>query len=269
MNSHDLRSKLWEALTKKEEQPSPWKTGEKATRFSGEGEYPESQKVPDSTPIEPESSRVRGLAGLKWALFALAVLYFLVSAYHVSLLTSMGRFLVVEQPPVKSDLIVCLAGGNVQRGLTAADLYRRGFAPVVFVAREEIPEGYDTLNKRGVSYPESIDLMVRLLKELGVPESAILTSDTPSESTVMEASIVSGIVEEKNFRSLILVTSPTHSRRAYLVFRKAMAEGVRILVVPSSYNRFTPEGWWKDRKYAREVLFEYQKLAYSFMKGDL
>jgi uncharacterized SAM-binding protein YcdF (DUF218 family) len=269
MDSQKPKSKLWETLTKKKEERFPWDTGEKeSTPPHHGGVAGERTAVPDSRPIEPEGSKVSSIARLKWLFFAVALVYVLVSAYHVPILTSMGRYLVVEHPPAKSDLVVCLAGGNVERGLTAADMYQRGFASKVFVAREIIPDGYEILRRRGVSYPESRDLMVRMLQGLGVPESAILTSDTPSESTAMEAALVAGLAKENNFRSVILVTSPMHSRRAWLVFRKAMeSEGVRILVIPSSYSEFKAEEWWKNRKDAKEVLFEYQKLVYYFFKG--
>ncbi len=225
---------------------------------------------PDSKPIEPEGSKLSSVARLKWLFFAFALVYVLVSAYHAPILTRMGRYLVVEQAPVKSDLLVCLAGANVERGLAAADGYQRGLASKIFVARETIPDGYEILRQRGVSYPESWDQMVFLLKGLGVPESAILTSDTPAESTAMEAALVGKLVKGKHYRSILLVTSPPHSRRAWLVFQKAMkGEGVRITVMLTPYSKFRAEDWWKTRSYVRDVLLEYQKLVYYKAKGLL
>lgn len=271
MDSQGRKSNLWETLTKKKGERLPWSTGETPSSFSRQrGESKERTTVPDSTPIEPEGSKVSGIARLRWLFFAIALIYVLLSAYRVPILKSVGQYLVVEHPPVKSDLLVCLAGENVERGLTAADLYNRGLASKIFVARELIPDGYDILRRRGASYPESRDLMVSMLEGLGVPGSAVLTADTPSESTITEAALVAKVVKENNVRSVILVTSPTHSRRAWLVFKKAMEkEGVRILVVPSPYSKFKAEEWWKNRRDAKEVLLEYEKLVYYFFKGYL
>ncbi|MBN2032281.1 MAG: YdcF family protein, partial [Deltaproteobacteria bacterium] len=130
------------------------------------------------------------------------------------------------------------------------------------------PDGYEILERRGVTYPESRELMISLLKGLGVPESSILTGDIPSENTLMEANHVKNLVKEKKYGSLLLVTSPIHSRRVWLTFRKAMSgQDVRITVIPSSYSSFNPETWWKNPRYLREVLVEYQKLIYFFFKG--
>jgi uncharacterized SAM-binding protein YcdF (DUF218 family) len=271
MDGKTLQSRLQEILSGgKAGESSRGAPGRDSASYHDHGDTGEDIGRPQNRPIEPESAKVSSIVRLKWVFFFLALLYVLISAYHGLILASMGRYLVVSHPPERSDLIVCLGGGTVERGLAAADAYRRGLAPHVFVAREMIPDGYEILRQRGVSYPESRDLMIVMLKDLGVPESAILTSDTPSESTVMEAGLVGKIVKEKNVRSLILITSPTHSRRAWLVFRKAMTgEEVRILVIASPYSDFNPEGWWKNRKQLREVVLEYQKLLYYFFKGYL
>ena len=268
MDSQGLKSKLWETLTKKKDDRLPWDTGERSPAPSPQGDKSvRPTAVPDSKPIEPEGTMARSVTRLKWLFFALALVYVLISAYHGPILASLGRYLVVEHSPVKSDLMVCLSGENVERGLTAADLYKRGLASKIFVAREIIPDGYEILRGRGVSYPESRDLMVLMLKGLGVPDSAILTGDAPAESTVTEAALVAGVVKENRFRSLMLITSPTHSRRAWLVYKKAMGEtGVRIQVIPSPYSTFKAEEWWKNRKDAKQVLLEYQKLVYYFFK---
>jgi uncharacterized SAM-binding protein YcdF (DUF218 family) len=90
------------------------------------------------------------------------------------------------------------------------------------------------------------------------------------DSTFEEAERVAAVVKEKNYRSLILVTSPTHSRRAWLTFREAMPDrDIRVTVVPTPYSKFTAENWWKTRRYVREVIIEYQKLIYYKVKGLL
>lgn len=269
MEPQSLGSKLREILSKGKGEPAPGASEER--RWDpphAAGEQGEWGKSPESKPIEPETPKVSGIARLKWVFFVFVLFYILILAFHAPILTAVGRYLVVAHEPQNSDLIVCLGGGNVERGLAAAEVFRRGLAPRVFVARELIPDGYETLKQRGVSYPETRDLMRMMLEGLGVPASAIVTSDTPSESTLAEAAIVRNLAQEKNYRSLILVTSPTHSRRAWLVFRKAMeGDGVRLFVVPSSYSGFKAEEWWKSSRYLREVVLEYQKLLYYFLKG--
>jgi len=236
---------------------------------STEGNPPEDRsKIPDAKPIEPESAPSTRLSLFKWIFFIVVLFYVLLIYFHGPILTQLGKYLVVQHPLAKSDLIVCLAGGDVERGLASADLFARGLAPKVFIAREPIPDGLETLKQRGIAYPESIDLMAMILKGLGVPESAVIRNDQPVESTFEEAERVGSLLKEKKYRSLILVTSPTHSRRAWLTFRKAIPDKeIRIVVMPTPYSKYRAEDWWKTRRYVREVIMEYQKLIYYKAKG--
>lgn len=226
--------------------------------------------TPEARPIEPESSKAGRGSLLKWLVILIFIGYLLVSYLHVPILTAAGEYLVLSQPPQKSDLIVCLAGQNVERGLAAADALNQGLAPRIFVAREELPDGYEILRQRGIRYPESIDLMGMILEGLGVPKSAIIRGERPVQSTWEEAEIVRDLIRKKNYRSILLITSPTHSRRAYMTFEKVIGEKeCRVLVIPSKYSSFKPENWWQNRRYVKEVVLEYQKLIYYAVRGLL
>jgi uncharacterized SAM-binding protein YcdF (DUF218 family) len=238
------------------------------TNLDSEGKVSyEEDKVPDARPIEPEGRKGGKPSLFKWLFFVVVVIYILLVYYHAPLLMFLGRYLVVTHEPEKSDLIVCLAGGNIERGLSAADAFKRGLAPRIFVGREELPDGYEVLKERGLNYPQTVDLMIMILTGLGVPRTAILVSDHPVKSTVDEAKAVRDIVKEKGYRSIIIITSPIHSRRAWLTFRKFLEdEGIRIFLLPASYSKFRPEEWWKERRFVREVIIEYEKLIYYTLK---
>ena len=230
----------------------------------------ETGTIPDATPIGPETTPSRRLNLFKWILFLAVLVYVALSYFHAPILTQMGKYLVLQHPVERSDLLVCLAGSDVERGLASGDLFARGLAPKVFISRETIPDGLETLRQRGIPYPESIDRVGMILKGSGVPESALIRNDRPTESTFHEAEAVAALMREKRYRSLILVTSPTHSRRAWLTFRRAIPDKeVRMAVMPTPYSQFRAEDWWKTRRYVREVILEYQKLIYYKAKGLL
>ena len=74
-------------------------------------------------------------------------------------------------------------------------------------------------------------------------------------------------MKRHGYSSLILITSPTHTRRVWLTFKKVFeGEDIRLHVVPTPYSRFRAEDWWKSRKYTREVILEYQKLIFYVLK---
>ena len=223
---------------------------------------------PTPGPIDQEASKSGRISLVKWLPILIILIYFALSYFRIPVLTAMGEYLVVSTPPEKSDLIVCLAGNNIERGLATADAFKMGLAPRIYIAREEVPDGYWELKQRGVQYPESIDWLVMLLKGLGVPEAAVIRGDTPSRSTWEEAELVKGLAEKMNYKSIILITSPIHTRRTYLTFKKIMGEKeYRLFVVPSPYSEFKAQSWWQSRKFAKEVLWEYQKLFHYTLKS--
>jgi uncharacterized SAM-binding protein YcdF (DUF218 family) len=191
-------------------------------------------------------------------LFCVALIFF-----KNTLLTSAGRYLIFEKIPEKADLIVCLGGDNIVRGLATADAYKAGLAPMVYISRPEFSENSDLLKKRNIKYPEFTDLLYNLLVDLGIPGESIIRDTTYVNNTRDEAIYVRKEVEKRGFKSLIIITSPSHTRRSYLTFKEVFeGSGVDIYSVPSKYSKYNPEDYWKKRKYLKEVLLEYQKLLY-------
>ena len=248
------------------EGPSEW-TGQQGPMNDGLADEEREGPPLENRPIEPEDKKFNRFSILKVVLFLLFVAYMLLSAFHVPILTGMGRYLVVEHPLKKSDLLVCLSGSSVERGLEASELYKKGLATRIFITREELPVGYKALQNKGGHYPEKRSLVIRLLQGVGVPRSACLSSDRFVSSTFDEAKLLWDITRERGYKSLIVVTSPTHSRRAWLTFQKVFEKSnVRIAMKPSRYSNFKIDNWWKTRKYLRAVIYEYQKLLYYAVK---
>jgi uncharacterized SAM-binding protein YcdF (DUF218 family) len=221
------------------------------------------ETITESEPIEPARIKLTRLTWIRWFVFFLFVFYVLLSHYHATILTAVGRYLIVDHPLEPADLIVCLAGSNIERGLETAEIYHMGMAPRVFITREQPLDGYFLLQERGLDYTQNVDLLKKLLEDLGVPLSAILTDDTPVDSTLAEAKLIQGVVQEGHYRSLIIVTSPFHTKRTFLTFKKVLDNmDVQIRMRYSRYSEFRSEDWWKNRRFLRLVIIEYQKLIY-------
>jgi uncharacterized SAM-binding protein YcdF (DUF218 family) len=178
-----------------------------------------------------------------------------------------GRVLVAADPlPATADAIVVLAGSIPDRTLEAADLYRAGRAPRVVVTRERPPRGEGRLRARGVHLPESDELTLKALHQLGVPAEAILVLRRRTYSTDSEAATIARWACAHRMRSVVVVTSRYHSRRARLILRQAFGPGIAVAVHPSPYDGFAARRWWQDRRDAKTVLSEYEKLAHYWLR---
>ena len=116
----------------------------------------------------------------------------------------LGDRLIRVDPVEQADYIVVL-GGDVERSVEAARLYREGWASKVIVS----------------SLGQDVEHYGRVLAMFGVPESAILYDRQSDRTAAHPASIagLAGIDREKT--RLIVVTSLYHTSRARACFVQA------------------------------------------------
>lgn len=89
-------------------------------------------------------------------------------------------------------------------------------------------------------------------------ETSRILLDVESRSTVDNAVNVKKIFDDKDFKSLVLVTSNYHMKRAFTIFSKVMDGGVKIYRHPVKGPNFRDE-WWKHNKSPKLILNEYFK----------
>ena len=161
----------------------------------------------------------------------------------------MGKWLVVETPVARVDLIVAL-GGDRLRQERAVELLRRGIGRhILFTGADARERDYGCL---------------------GVPADAALPIAPAVYTTSREAEVVRDAVEKSRFRSILIVTSTYHSRRAFGAFRRAFrGRDVDIELATCDDPAFLSRPWWKSHMGQKTVLTEYAGLAYYWMKGDL
>ena len=73
-------------------------------------------------------------------------------------------------------------------------------------------------------------------------------------------------LKKNGYKSILLVTSKWHSKRAYLTFRSALKnDEIKIVIQPSRYDTFKPDTWWKNRNDTELVFDEYVRLIYYIL----
>src|SRR5438128_1032540 len=82
-----------------------------------------------------------------------------------------GRWLVREDPLTKCTAIVVLSGAMPERALQAAEIYREGYAPEVWITQPTEPK--QTMMALGVPFDGEDESSRRVLIDEGVPEKAI------------------------------------------------------------------------------------------------
>jgi uncharacterized SAM-binding protein YcdF (DUF218 family) len=186
---------------------------------------------------------------------------------HVPILVWAGKQLVHSDPLQRADAIAVLAGHTPEREITAADLFLAGFAPVIALARETDGAGAAELRARGIQIPGRTEWRTEILRQLAVPESAVIVVPGIVTSTADESEAIAGWARDRRLRSLIVVTSQAHTGRSRKMFVRALAgTGIGVRVHPTSLDPFRPDDWWRDRVTLRDGLFEWQKVIFYWFR---
>lgn len=199
---------------------------------------------------------IRLLAGAAAFLASAAVL-------GVSFLYGLGAWFQLDDPPRPADCIVVL-GGDPSRSLKAAELYRRSFAPEVWVSRPARNPWQIQLDRIGMITPPEEEFHLKALVEHGVPKAAIRFFGKNNFSTAQEAVELAKILPAQR-RSVLLVSSRTHLRRARMIFRRRLPE--REFTAVSSTPEPPEPRWWRNKLLSQEIAGELLRTAYYLLGG--
>jgi len=192
-------------------------------------------------------------------LVMMIILSVVVFATYETVLDKAGEYLYKKDQIKPADVIVVLGGEQTERVKFSAKLFKEGWARKDRV----IMSGGPVVWKFTLAY-----LMKEHAKYLGVPARAIILEEK-SESTEENAKYVKEILLKRGYKSIILVTSPYHSKRSYIIFQKVMGDEIEIISVPVPVEDswLSLHGWWKKRLDRSRVLSEYAKFIWLWLFG--
>jgi uncharacterized SAM-binding protein YcdF (DUF218 family) len=187
---------------------------------------------------------ISSLLGLLFVVVFCAVLYLA----RGPLLRFAGESWIIDDPLDRADAILVLSDDNfyADRATRAADLYRHGMAPVVVAS-----------GRRLRPYAGIAELMEHDLIERGVPKDKIVRVAHNAENTREEAQALVQQALEHKWRSVIVVTSNYHTRRARYIFLHVFPTQFQVRVTGSHDGDFDPEHWWQTRQSLKALTREF------------
>jgi DUF218 domain len=179
----------------------------------------------------------------------LRLVFIVTGLFIVALGATSGRFLVVNQPR-KSDVIVVLAGETDRRPARGLELLGRGYASRLIL---DVPAETKI-------YQWSQAELARKYVE-GLPEAGSVTvCPINGLSTRDEAQDVARCLQGVSGRSILLVTSDYHTRRALSIFKRVLP--AEYSVAAAFDEREFGVQWWRHREWAKVNFGEWVKLIW-------
>jgi uncharacterized SAM-binding protein YcdF (DUF218 family) len=167
-----------------------------------------------------------------------------------------ASLLIVEDSPEHAAAIVSLGGKLPFREMEAAKLYREGWAPHVIIVRAAPSAEAEMLRALEIKSPQEWELSGEVLRQQGVPVSAIVIPQDEGIGTLEELQAAYAAISMKD-APVILVTSKYHTRRTRLIWNYVTQGRSRPIVRAATGEPFDTERWWQTRRSALAVVREY------------
>jgi uncharacterized SAM-binding protein YcdF (DUF218 family) len=224
-----------------------WRHGEKA----------------ENSNLKGKSARLRVCASPR-RIFIFSIFLFLV---WIFLAPFLAERLIVEKPLERADAILVLGGSSayLERTQKAAEAYKKGVAPQIFLTDDGLQGGWNKQEQRNPFFAELA--RAELIKQ-GVAEDAIEILPGIVEGTQDEALLAAKTLRERHLKTILLVTSPYHTRRTLRTFEtvlKTDAVEIGIESPPPGLQSPNPNFWWLSAKGWNFVAGEYLKTVYYWL----
>lgn len=175
-----------------------------------------------------------------------------------------AKHLITEAPLEKADAIVVLGGSATykERSREAARLLFEGRSQRILITNDNAQGPWSSAEQRNLYFYER---SLEQLKIAGVPSQSVDVLMQPVASTYEEAEVVRDYAQQHALRSILIVTSAYHSRRALWVFSRVFRDtGVRVGLIAVAPGDESPEPatWWLSVRGWRLVPTEYVKMIY-------
>ena len=174
---------------------------------------------------------------------ALLLLYFL-----LPVALNFSASLLIRQDPLQpADVVIAMGGGqHCLRVQHAAELYRQGFGRKLLLSGIEAFDGNAAEEK-----------VRQQAVNLGVPAADILLV-TNTFNTRTEADKLATLMRQQGWKSALIVTEPSHTRRAHYTLQHAAPDLIFAATpVPAEWpGVWHAERWWTRHSDTRHTIRE-------------
>lgn len=170
-------------------------------------------------------------------------------------------FIFVDQKPQKADIIFVPGGRSGEIAVTAARLWREGYAPYVLPSgRYSKLAGHCTIPGYETEWEYFRDILVRE----GVDEKAILKESQATftyENAIYSRQVTDALGLE--IERAILCPQATHARRSLLYYETQFPE-TEFFVCPTVVGDLSRDNWFSDEEKIDVVLGEVERCGSQF-----
>jgi len=167
-----------------------------------------------------------------------------------------GFWLSPQDELEQSEAIVVISGGEtLARTKEGIRIFNEGYASyLIFSGAAKDGEISNAAAMKKIALANQISFDKILLEE-------------KSKNTYENAVFVKKILERKNIKKIILVTSPYHQQRASITFRSVLGQDYKIINHSALDSTWRRSRWWQSFNSIELTLQELYKIIYIKVTG--
>ncbi len=201
---------------------------------------------------------------IKYALWSLVA-----AAVSVFCLMQWGAYLLISNDPIPAgvDAAMVLQGsvlGEEARVAGAVSLLQQGTASRIVLS---VPK--ESYWGRPIA-PVAYAYVDKTYGQATAERTDFCTTGPEVDSTEQEAQTLAGCIRDHGWKSIAVVTSDYHTRRAGIIWRRTLQQEhlpVHLWIHGVTDPEFHAKGWWRERQSAKTWLMEFTKLLWTVTVG--
>ncbi len=162
---------------------------------------------------------------------------------------NLGKWIDVTQEPIKSDIVICLGGGTIDRVKKSIALLNEGYSAKLLL-----------LGESWYNHP--------YIKK-NYPDLPVVIDESP-KNTQEEVWLIKRYMKEHGYQSALIVTDPPHTRRIKILTSKLLDNGDNITfrMVGSDVVWWDAKNYYRNEKARSFVWHEVPKIVYRYIVGE-
>ncbi len=165
-----------------------------------------------------------------------------------------GRWLTVDDPLSKADVILVLSGGLPYRAEEGGKVFGMGYAPELWLSRPDSP--VSRMERLGVRFVGEEEYNREILIHESVPGTAIHILPDYVINTEQEVEEVAREMRRTGKTRIIIVTSPQHTRRVKALWKTLAGDNLTMMIHAAHDDPFDADHWWRNTRDILSVVRE-------------
>ena len=195
------------------------------------------------------------------SLASIICIYLLI--FHSSLVWHAGDFLRYFENVEKSETLVVFSGDGKdsyinnsyqERVIDAVKYYELKYYKTIYLS-----------SGREQTIPETL-IIKSLLKNFGIAEEKIIIQDKYPSSTAENIDYVYEQLKVNKIEKTLFLTSPFHSRRSILIWKKY--NDIKVIPIKAIKDNYINQKYNLKFKSLTVIVYEYLSIIYNYLKGN-